>query len=139
MLVVLKVLRVPRVPVLEVLTVLMVLMVLPCSTALAQQPFQVPLPAAPYVGRTITAVSISVEGRPATETALADALQTKVGAPLSMQDVRETITHFYSLGRFADHTQHILVCSNAPLASSQDERSARTLSTTSRLENGLVT
>jgi len=101
-LVVLKVLRVPRVPVLEVLTVLMVLMVLPCSTALAQQPFQVPLPAAPYVGRTITAVSISVEGRPATETALADALQTKVGAPLSMQDVRETITHFYSLGRFAD-------------------------------------
>jgi len=96
--VVLKVLRVLMVRVLPVLMVL----VLRCSSVFAQQPTAVPLPAAPYVGRTVTAVSISIEGRPATEPALADALQTRVGAPLSMQDVRETITHFYSLGRFAD-------------------------------------
>ena len=98
MLVVLKVLRVLMVRVLPVLMVL----VLRCSSVFAQQPTAVPLPAAPYVGRTVTAVSISIEGRPATEPALADALQTRVGAPLSMQDVRETITHFYSLGRFTD-------------------------------------
>jgi len=67
------------------------------ATAHAQQ-----LPAATYVGRTVAAVSITIEGRPAVEPALADALQTKQGAPLSMADVRETITHFYSLGRFAD-------------------------------------
>ena len=80
----------------------LVLLLLGYSSAYAQQAPAVQLPAAPYVGRTVTSVSITVEGRPATETALADALQTKVGAPLSMQDVRETMTHFYSLGRFAD-------------------------------------
>lgn len=91
-----EVLRVPAGLVLAVLLVLM------CSSAFAQQPSAAPLPAAPYVGRTVTRVTITIEGRPATEAALADALQTKAGAPLSMQDVRETITHFYSLGRFAD-------------------------------------
>jgi outer membrane protein insertion porin family len=77
-------------------------LVLAGSDAHAQQPPAIQLPAAPYVGRTVTSVSITVEGRPAAEAALADALQTRVGEPLSMQDVRETMTHFYSLGRFAD-------------------------------------
>ena len=44
----------------------------------------------------------TIEGRPTTEPALVEALQTKVGAPLKMADVRETITHLYSLGRFDD-------------------------------------
>ena len=101
MLAVLKVLRVLGVRVLAVLGVLGVLAVLGCSSAFAQTP-AIQLPAAPYVGRTVTSVSITVEGRPAAETALADALQTRVGEPLSMQEVRETMTHFYSLGRFAD-------------------------------------
>jgi outer membrane protein insertion porin family len=88
------VLKVRTVP--KVLKVLLVL----CGTAasaLAQQP-----PAAAFVDRPIAAVIVAIEGRPTTEPALVDAVQTKVGAPLRMVDVRETITHLYSLGRFDD-------------------------------------
>src|SRR5215471_14130555 len=75
------------------------LLVLPLltATAAAQQP-----PAAPFVGRTLDAVMLSVEGQPNNDAALTEAITTKVGRPLSMTEVRETITHLYSFGRFED-------------------------------------
>jgi len=62
---------------------------------------QVP-PAAAYVDRPVASVAIEIEGRGSTDTALVEAVQTKTGAPLKMADVRESITHLYSLGRFED-------------------------------------
>ena len=63
---------------------------------------QVAVPASGYVGENVTAVAISIEGQPTSEAGLLEGIQTRVGRPLSMTDVRETITHLYSLGRFAD-------------------------------------
>jgi outer membrane protein insertion porin family len=67
------------------------------SAALAQEPA-----AAASVDRPVASVSIVIEGRPSTDPGLLDAVQTRVGAPLKIADVRETITHLYSLGRFDD-------------------------------------
>ncbi len=63
---------------------------------------QSPAPASAYVGRAIEDNAISIEGRPALEPPLFALVATRPGGPLSMADVRETITHFYSLGRFND-------------------------------------
>jgi outer membrane protein insertion porin family len=63
---------------------------------------QQPAPAAPYVGRAVTAIVVSIEGRATEDPSLKEAIQTKVNAPLDMADVRETISHLYSLGRFED-------------------------------------
>ena len=65
--------------------------------AQAQQP-----PAAAYVDRPVAAVAIVIEGRASKEPGLLDAVQSRAGAPLKMSDVRESITHLYSLGRFED-------------------------------------
>ena len=90
--------------VLKVRVVVVVLMVLAMpSRAVAGQVTQPPLlPAATYVDQTVKSVGVTIEGRPTAEPALLEAVQTTVGAPLAMADVRETITHLYSLGRFAD-------------------------------------
>jgi outer membrane protein assembly complex protein YaeT len=70
---------------------------------------QTPLPAAPpqpaaaaYVGARVSSVSLLIEGRPTNDPALSGVIATPVGAPLSLTDVRESITHLYSLGRFDD-------------------------------------
>jgi outer membrane protein insertion porin family len=55
-----------------------------------------------YLGKPIAQVIIHVEGRPAPEPALTALIETKPGLPLSMEDVRETMEHFISLGRFQD-------------------------------------
>jgi outer membrane protein insertion porin family len=65
--------------------------------AYAQQP-----PAAAYVDRPVASVTIEIEGRASVDPGLEEAIQTRTGAPLKMADVRETITHLYSLGRFED-------------------------------------
>jgi outer membrane protein insertion porin family len=75
---------------------LLVLLVFAAAAA-AQQ-----APAAPFVGRTLDAVVLSVEGEPSDDPSLKGAVQTKTGRPLSMADVRETIEHLYSFGRFDD-------------------------------------
>ena len=54
------------------------------------------------VGAAITEVVVLQEGRVITDPAITRLLETSVGEPLSMQDVRETITHLFSLGRFDD-------------------------------------
>ena len=63
----------------------------------AQQP-----PATAYVDLPVAEVSVTIEGRPTAEAALLEAVQTRPGTPLKMVEVRQTITHLYSLGRFAD-------------------------------------
>jgi len=82
----------------RVLRVLTVLAVLPVSAASAQQA----PPAASYVGKRVSSVSVTIEGRRETDPALLDAVQVKPDQPLSMTDVRETMTHLYTLGRFED-------------------------------------
>ena len=81
---------------LTALTVLVVLL-LPRGGAA-----QVAVPASAYVGESVTSVAVTIEGHPTSEAALLGGIQTAVGRPLSMTDVRETISHLFSLGRFAD-------------------------------------
>jgi len=69
-----------------------------CSTVFARA--QATLPAAEYVDRPVASVQILVEGHPVNDPSLLETIQTKPGAPLRMIDVRQTITHLYSLGRF---------------------------------------
>ena len=58
--------------------------------------------AAAYVGRPVVAVQLLSEGRPLEDEAAAALVATRVGQPLSMADVRESITHLFGLGRFQD-------------------------------------
>ena len=66
------------------------------AAALAQSP------AGPYVGRPIESIALYLENTPTQDSALLDLLETRVGQPLDMADVRESIVHLYSLGRFQD-------------------------------------
>ena len=86
-----------RVRVFRVLSLVVFLLIGAGSAAAGQQP-----PAGAYVGLPIRTVAVTIEGRPTTEPALLEAVQTKVGMPLKMSEVRQTITHVYSFGRFSD-------------------------------------
>ena len=55
-----------------------------------------------YLGRSVASVRLVVEGRETAEPALTQVVETRVGGPLSMAEVRESITHLFSLGRFDD-------------------------------------
>jgi outer membrane protein insertion porin family len=70
------------------------------QTPAGQPPLQGPSTAAAYAGRTIVRADLAIEGQIVVDEALRDILQTRVGSPLSMSAVRETIAHLYSLGRF---------------------------------------
>lgn len=59
-------------------------------------------PAAAYIGKPIVEVRILSEGRPIEDPAAAALIETRVGQPLSMTAVRESITHLFGLGRFQD-------------------------------------
>lgn len=59
-------------------------------------------PAAKYVGRPVTAIVVTQEGRVSNDPALADLVENTVGQPLSMAEVRDSIAHLFSLGRFQD-------------------------------------
>jgi outer membrane protein assembly factor BamA len=59
-------------------------------------------PAARYVGRVVDEVSLFIEATPATDEALAGLILVRTGRPLSMEEVRQSITHLYSLRQFQD-------------------------------------
>ncbi|MDE3153991.1 MAG: BamA/TamA family outer membrane protein [Acidobacteriota bacterium] len=59
-----------------------------------------------YLGRPVTGVRLAFEGHTEQDARLRELVVTAVGAPLSMADVRETITHLMSLGRFQDVRVH---------------------------------
>jgi outer membrane protein assembly complex protein YaeT len=55
-----------------------------------------------FIGRSVGSVRLVIEGRDTTESTLTQVIETAVGRPLSMAQVRESITHLFSLGRFDD-------------------------------------
>jgi len=57
---------------------------------------------ADYLGRPIASVKLVIEGRETADTTLADVVETKVGQPLSIAQVRVSVTHLFTLGRFED-------------------------------------
>ena len=55
-----------------------------------------------YINKPVAAVRITIENRDTTDPAITQVVETEVGKPLSMAQVRESITHLFSLGRFED-------------------------------------
>jgi outer membrane protein assembly complex protein YaeT len=53
-------------------------------------------------GATVTGIMVEQEGAAVDDPVINGLLETPVGAPLNMTQVRETITHLMSLGRFED-------------------------------------
>lgn len=57
---------------------------------------------ADYLGKTLVEVRVDVGGQPTDDRALLDVIETRVGEPLLMSRVRESIYHLTGLGRFQD-------------------------------------
>ncbi len=55
-----------------------------------------------YIGQPIAEVRVELGGQPATEPVILELIQTRVGEPLRLEQVRETIDHLIGLGRFED-------------------------------------
>src|SRR5437870_4632883 len=55
-----------------------------------------------HIGLPIVEVRIEDEGRPVTDRTITGIIETKVGTPLAMRDVRQSIDHLIGLGRFDD-------------------------------------
>jgi outer membrane protein insertion porin family len=55
-----------------------------------------------FVGQPVVEVSLVSEGRLLSDPSILDLVETNVGSPLSMRQVRESVTHLFSLGRFED-------------------------------------
>jgi outer membrane protein assembly factor BamA len=71
------------------------------AVALAM-PVRAQVAGASYSGRPVTAIHVLIERRPSDDPALLDLIETHRGDPLSLAQVRESITHLHSLGRFQD-------------------------------------
>jgi outer membrane protein insertion porin family len=57
---------------------------------------------ADYLGKPVAMVSVRSEGHMLTDPRLVGLIQTAVGAPLSMRDVRESTAHLFSLAQYED-------------------------------------
>ena len=57
---------------------------------------------AALAGQTVAEVRLFRDGRPVDEPSLLDFIETRPGQPLSMRQVRESLTHLFSLGEFVD-------------------------------------
>jgi outer membrane protein insertion porin family len=55
-----------------------------------------------FLGKSVASVQLIIEGRETVDPSLARVIETRVGEPLAMPAVRDTITHLFSLGRFDD-------------------------------------
>jgi outer membrane protein insertion porin family len=62
----------------------------------AQTPIRV------FVGQRVVEVDLFAEGRPVDDPMIRGLVETHVGSPLSMVEVRESITHIFGLGRYQD-------------------------------------
>ena len=58
--------------------------------------------AAPYVGQVVSEVVLFAEGQRLRDPSVVDLVETRVAEPLSMRQVRESLTHLFALGRFED-------------------------------------
>lgn len=85
------------------MTLLLLIAVLMCDAPDGRTaPQAQPSPASLFVGKTIVAAEIYVEGEPSTDATARELIETRPGEPLAMADVRETIAHLFSLGRYQD-------------------------------------
>ncbi len=57
---------------------------------------------ADYVGKQVASVRLLVEGHETLDPEMAQLVETEPGRPLSMMQVRESVTHLFGLGRFED-------------------------------------
>jgi outer membrane protein insertion porin family len=57
---------------------------------------------ADFVGKQLADVRVEIGGRPLADAAILQLIQTRVGDPLRLEQVRETIDHLVGLGRFED-------------------------------------
>jgi len=73
-----------------------------CLFAALAAPAAAQSAAAKYAGRPIEEMRLLIEGAPDAEPGLLDLIEVRTGEALSMADVRESIEHLYSLGRFQD-------------------------------------
>jgi outer membrane protein insertion porin family len=55
-----------------------------------------------FLDKPIASVRLVVEGRDTTDSTLTQLIETQSGQPLTMAQVRETVSHLFSLGRFED-------------------------------------
>jgi outer membrane protein insertion porin family len=55
-----------------------------------------------FLGKVVADVRVEVAGLPYTERSVLQLIETRVGQPLAMTDVRESIDHLVGLGRFED-------------------------------------
>ena len=55
---------------------------------------------ADLLGRRVVAIDFLSDGRPANDAVAAELVETRVGEPLAMRQVRESLTHLYSTGRY---------------------------------------
>ena len=55
-----------------------------------------------HLGKTITDVTVEIAGVPATDVNVLGLIETRIGEPLAMPAVRNTIEHLVGLGRFED-------------------------------------
>lgn len=67
---------------------------------------------ADYLGKPVTRVVVEVEGRPVSDAAMLALLESEAGKPLRMRDVRASVAHLFSLGRFADVVVHAAAAAN---------------------------
>src|SRR5207249_11609577 len=63
--------------------------------------------------RPVASITVEIEGRTETDPRLLDLVRTQAGSPLSIMQVRESMTHLYSLGRFEDIRVHASIGSDA--------------------------
>ena len=57
---------------------------------------------ADFVGKVVVDVQLVRDGRPVQDRSTQDLVETRRGQPLSMRQVRESVTHLFSLGEFTD-------------------------------------
>lgn len=57
---------------------------------------------ADFVGRTVVEVQLYRDGQPLQDRSTWDLVETRTGQPLSIRQIRESMTHLFSLGEFAD-------------------------------------
>ena len=55
-----------------------------------------------FLGRTITDVRVEIAGVAVVESGVLELVETRIGEPLAMQNVRGTIEHLVGVGRFED-------------------------------------
>ena len=61
---------------------------------------EAPAQSANHIGQRVVAIEFVSDGRPVDDPAVAELVETRIGEPLAMRQVRESLTHLYSTGRY---------------------------------------